>query len=307
MNTDVLYKPYADRKSDTQYKRLLKRILRKGVWYDNQMEEPALTLLGAQLSYDLKNGAPIITERDLLTPGKNGRSYARMAIGEILGFINGAHTQSRLEEFGCFWWKSWLTPEKCGKRGLEVGDMGPGSYGSAWTEFPTGGEPFNQITALIKQIKERPRLRTHVITPWVPQFVFRASGYSQKVVVVPCHGWVNIRVNTQKNSFVLIHQQRSADIPVGFPANMLEYLVFALMIAQVTGYRAERIIYKIDDAHIYKSQLDAVSELLESNDQRLPTVRIQSDKTEITEFRTEDFVIEDYHPTGRRMVIPTPT
>ena len=37
----VVYKPFAERKPDGQYKNLLREILKNGVWYDNQMEEAA--------------------------------------------------------------------------------------------------------------------------------------------------------------------------------------------------------------------------------------------------------------------------
>ena len=43
---------------------------------------------------------------------------ALYAIGEILGFMNGARTQEELVKFGCYWWRFWVTKEKCEKRGL---------------------------------------------------------------------------------------------------------------------------------------------------------------------------------------------
>lgn len=306
VNPYVVYSDQKERVPDRQYRQLLSRIKRYGVWYETQSEEPAKTLLGVKLEFPFVNGAPIITQRDVVTPGKNGRSYISQALGEITGFVNGAHTHEQLKSFGCYWWKDWVNERKCAKRGLETGDLGPGSYGAAWTHFPTPNGDFNQINAMLAQIKEKPHLRTHLITPWIPQFVFRAEGYEQKVVVVPCHGWVNIRINTRTRKFTLIHHQRSADIPVGFPANMIGYCAFALMVAKVTGFQAERIIYWIDDAHYYKSQQDAVEELLAQKDQILPTMKINTECDQITGFRSNDFVISDYYPTGPRMVIPTP-
>ena len=72
---------------------------------------------------------------------------------------------------------------KCAKRGLEPGDIGPGSYGAAFTHFPTAEDPtydaakgvggFDQIAEIIKQIKERPELKAHFISPWIPQYTIR--------------------------------------------------------------------------------------------------------------------------------------
>ena len=45
-------------------------------------------------------GCTIITKKGPVT-------IWQQAIGEILGFINGARTQKELEKFGCYWWRWW--------------------------------------------------------------------------------------------------------------------------------------------------------------------------------------------------------
>ena len=54
-----------DRQPDEQYKTLLKRIVTTGKKAKSGMDEGSTEVLGAILEYDLANGFPLITERDL--------------------------------------------------------------------------------------------------------------------------------------------------------------------------------------------------------------------------------------------------
>lgn len=291
-------KPYSERTPDTQYRDLLRNILEHGVRTPSQSGTDALTLIAPPaLHYRLDNGFPLITERNLNPKVTETLPVTiwQQAIGEILGFMNGARTQSDLEKFGCYWWRWWVTKEKCEKRGLVEGDLGPGSYGAAFHDFPTSeGEPYNQFKAIIQQIKEQPQLRTHFITPWIPQYTARLKGRQQKVVVCPCHGWINIRII--ENKLTLHMMQRSCDVPVGMPQNLIQYAALALAIAHVTGTEAYEYVHSISDAHIYVDQVDSVKTILEREPRRLPTLTLNTAKTDIFDFRREDFTLSDYDP-----------
>src|SRR5258708_22512864 len=218
------------RTPDTQYRRVLQDILEHGVRTKTQQETDAITLMApAPMHFKLENGFPLITERNM-APKVSERlkvTIWQQAIAEICAFINGARTLKQLEEFGCYWWEPWGTEKKCAKRGLETGDLGPGSYGAAFHDFPTAdGGSYNQFQNIIEQIRELPHLRTHFITPWIPQYTIRGNGKQQKVVVAPCHGWIHLRVIENKLTLHMI--QRSADIPVGVPANMVQYAALTM-------------------------------------------------------------------------------
>lgn len=307
----IEYRPYQERTIDTQYRNLLLRILAEGEDMMPQQEEEARGIEGHLMEFSLANGFPIITERDITHPSKEGAdikfSVFNQGLGELFAFLHGARTQTQLSMFGCYWWKRWLNEKKCSKRGLETGDNGPGSYGAAWTAFPTSeGVPFNQIQHLIEQINEEPQLRTHYLSPWVPQYVGRGKGKVQKVVVAPCHGWVHVKINPRTRGLKLVHKQRSCDAPVGLVANLVQYAALAMMIAQVTGYRAEKLVYFVSDGHIYKSQTESVLKLLGTLPKRFPTVTLDPTVKNILDFRQEHFTVTDYEPQLPATVIPTP-
>jgi len=292
-------KPYAERNIDTQYQDLLRKILKEGERTKSQQGTDAITLMGpGSMHFKLENGFPIITERNFAPKISDHLPVTiwQQAIAEICAFINGVRTVEGLESYGCHWWKFWGTPEKCAKRGLPTGDLGPGSYGGAFHDFPTSeGPAFNQFKHIIEQINEEPHLRTHFVSPWVPQYVGRGKGKHQKVVVAPCHGWVHLRVIDNKLTLHMF--QRSGDVPVGVPSNMVQYAALLMMIAHVTNTIPYEYIHTISDAHIYVDQLPGVETMLAREARRFPTVTMNKEKTNLFDFRKEDFTLgDDYEP-----------
>ncbi len=291
-------KPVSERTPDEQYRNLLKNILENGVRTATQLDTDALTVFAPpSLHFKLENGFPIINERNL-APSESPTlkvTIWKQAIAEILAFMNGARTLKQLEKFGCYWWTPWGTEEKCKKRGLETGDLGPGSYGAAFHDFPTAdGGTYNQLKNIVEQINEFPHLRTHFITPWIPQYTIRGNGKQQKVVVAPCHGWIHIRIID--NKLTLHMMQRSCDVPVGMPQNIVQYAALAMAIAHVTGTIPYEFIHTISDAHIYVDQVPAVKMMLEREPRTLATMKMNTAKKDIFDFRYEDFELSDYNP-----------
>lgn len=295
-------KPYSERTVDTQYHDLLTRIMRTGREVSPVQGEKAKMVVGHQMRFDMRNGFPLITERDMSGP------FLKAALGEHIAFLNGARTQEQLMAFGCKFWDRWVTKEKCDIFGLPEGDLGDGSYGAAWASFPTAeGAHFNQIEHVIKQITERPYLRTHIITPWVPQYVIQHSALTRKTVVAPCHGWIHVLTFPESKELAIHHFQRSADVPVGLAFNIVQYAAFGMMVSKLIGYEMVEYVHTLSDAHIYESQYEKVEELLTRESRRFPTMTLEGDAIEkITDFRPEHFVLgTDYEPHPK-MLIPTP-
>lgn len=298
MRDIVPMKPVAERTPDDQYKELLREVLEKGIKTPSQQGVDALTLIAPKpMRFRLENGFPMITERNInpVTSENLPVTIWQQAVGEIFAFVNGARTVAELEKFGCHWWKMWCTEKKCAKRGLETGDLGPGSYGAAFHDFPTAnGETFNQFKHIVEQIKEEPQLRTHFVTPWTPQYTGRGKDKQQKVVVCPCHGWLNIRIIEGK--LTLHMMQRSGDTPIGVPSNMVQYAALTLALAHTTNTVPYEYVHSISDAHIFVDQIPAVEKMLERESRLFPTMKINTDKKDLFEFRKEDFELSDYNP-----------
>lgn len=303
MSNTYVYKPYEDRTVDEQYKNIIRTIMEKGIKTPSPMvdkdgrEINTIDYMGMVSRFNiLENGAPFITERDI-------SAFWGSAVGELFGFINGARTQEELQEFGCKWWKYWVTEQKCAKRGLATGDLGPGSYGAAFASFPTvDGGSFNQFEEIIKQMRERPELKTHFISPWIPMYTIRNNDYQQKVVVAPCHGWIHFRIFGDKLSMVMF--QRSCDILIGCPSNWAQYSALLLAMADILGLQPFEFIHSISDAHIYENQLSYVEEILSRESRAFPTLKLKRSRNRISDYRREDFELSDYHPHDKIKDIP---
>ncbi len=298
------YTKYEERTPSEQYKNLIREVMRKGIKGPSPMvdkdgnEINTIDYMGATpIRFNiLENGVPFITERDI-------SGFWKSAVGELFAFINGARTQEELVEYGCKWWKYWVTKEKCAKRGLQEGNLGPGSYGGAFASFPTqDGGTFNQFEEITKQMKERPELKTHFISPWIPQYTIRNSDHQQKVVVAPCHGWIHFRIFEDKLSMLMF--QRSCDLLIGCPSNWVQYSALLIAMAEVLNLQPYEFIHTISDAHIYENQLPWVEEILSRENKKFPTLKLVKKHDRISDYRSNDFELSDYKPHEKINGIP---
>jgi len=296
------YLPYDQRPASTEYRRVLRHILNHGIETETRQGVNALTVMQQTMTFPLANGFPVITERSI-------KSFWRKPIGELCAFINGATTVEEFEEFGVDWWGPWATEEKTVKKGIAPGSLGPGSYGGAFRSYPSpAGDPFDQFQHLVEQLVELPELRTHFVDPWIAPYQVRGAGKQPKTTIAPCHGWVHVRV--LDGGLHLHMMQRSADVPVGVPSNMVQYAALLLMLEQLTGYKAVAYYHTLSDAHIYLNQVGAVQKMLETEPLPLPTVTLNEAGRAVTDihgFRAEHFELADYerHPSIGSIPIAT--
>ena len=309
------YLPFSERVPDFQYKELLKKI--KTIGKDkvpiharlsenaNSGHQNSKEITGAMLQYEMNNGFPVLTERDL------SKSFYG-AIGELVAFLNGQSTLSGLKEYGCpeVFWKDWVTKEKCANFGLHEGDLGDGSYGGSLGHFKSTKGEFDQVSAVQRQMEKMPFLRTHVLTTWNPPLSMgdEQQGFKREVVVAPCHGnFIHFVIFDQQKELEMTHTQRSADVPVGLQFNLIEWSALGLMVAHILGYKFTKYTHFLSNPHYYDVQSESVDKILEIEPARFPTVTLKPNRkvTRIQDFRKEDFVLEDYDPKPW-FKIPTP-
>ncbi|MDP1834250.1 MAG: thymidylate synthase [Candidatus Moranbacteria bacterium] len=309
------YLPFGERVPDLQYQELLKKIKTTGkdkVPIHARLNENAGSghqnskeITGAMLQFEMNNGFPVLTERDL------SKSFYG-AIGELVAFLNGQSTLSGLKEYGCpeVFWRDWVTKEKCAIFGLPEGDLGDGSYGASLGRFQSAKGEFDQVSAVQRQMEKAPFLRTHVLTTWNPPLSMgdEEQGFKRKVVVAPCHGnFIHFVLFDEQKELEMTHTQRSADVPVGLQFNLIEWSALGLMVAHLLGYKFTKYTHFLSNPHYYDVQAESVDKILAIEPRPFPTVTLRPNRkvTRIQDFRKEDFVIEDYEPKPW-FKIPTP-
>jgi thymidylate synthase len=195
---------------------------------------------------------------------------------------------------GVNYWSPWRDEDFEKEHGFISGALGP-TYGHQLRAFghPYGNGYFSgpglndQLLTLIDNIKKDPTDRGHIINLWNPAQI-------PLMKLRPCLYGYQFGVDSQGNMDLMINQ-RSADVPVGVPANLFFSTCFLYMVAQQTGYKPRNLIHSIADAHIYDNQIDAVKEYLGRTSPPDPNLTINK-AADILSYKIEDFELENYNP-----------
>src|SRR5699024_11609240 len=96
-----------------------------------------------------------------------------------------------------------------------------------------------------------PSSRRHVVSAWNVADL-------DALALAPCHALFQFYVSPATDGpDVLSCQlyQRSADVFLGVPFNIVSYALLTHMVAQVTGLRAGDFVHTLGDAHLYSNHL----------------------------------------------------
>jgi thymidylate synthase len=262
-----------------QYHDLLKHVLKTGAQKSDRTGTGTLSVFGYQMRFDLSEGFPMVTTKKL---------HLKSIIYELLWFLKGDTNIKYLQENSVRIWNEWAD---------ENGELGP-VYGHQWRNW--NGEQIDQISDVIKTLKENPDSRRMLVTAWNPSVLpdtsksFSENVANGKAALPPCHAFFQFYVSDGKLSCQLY--QRSADIFLGVPFNIASYALFTLMIAQVCGYAPGEFIHTFGDAHIYNNHLEQIELQLSREPRPLPKMVLSPEVKNIFDFKFEDFKLLYYDP-----------
>lgn len=249
------------------YLDLLRHVRFNGTEKTDRTGTGTRSVFGYQMRFDLNQGFPMITTKKL---------HLKSIIHELLWFLQGDTNIKYLQENGVKIWDEWADAN---------GELGP-VYGHQWRSWPTAdGHTIDQITQVIKEIREKPDSRRLIVSAW-------NVGEIEKMALPPCHCFFQFYVADNKLSCQLY--QRSADIFLGVPFNIASYALLTMMVAQVTGLGVGDFVHTLGDAHLYSNHLEQADEQLKREPLPLPAMRINPNVKSIFDFKFEDFTLENY-------------
>lgn len=252
-----------------QYQDLLRLILDKGVERADRTGTGTLGVFGHQMRFDLDAGFPVLTTKKL---------HLKSIIHELLWFLSGDTNIKYLKENGVRIWDDWAD---------ENGDLGR-VYGAQWRSWlAPDGRSIDQISNVVRAIKETPFSRRHLVVAYNP-------GEVEGMALPPCHAFFQFYVANGALSCQLY--QRSADVFLGVPFNIASYALLTKMMAQVCDLRAGEFIHTLGDAHLYLNHLEQAKLQLTREPRDLPTMWVNPEVSDLFAFRFEDFELRNYDP-----------
>ena len=262
-----------------QYLDLVKHVLEKGDFKEDRTGTGTKSVFGYQMRFDLSKGFPMLTTKKL---------HLKSIIYELLWFLKGDTNIKYLNENSVRIWNEWAD---------ENGDLGP-VYGFQWRNW--NGDNIDQIKELIDNLKKNPNSRRMLVSAWNPSVLpdtsksFNENISQGKVALPPCHALFQFYVNDGKLSCQLY--QRSADIFLGVPFNIVSYALLTMMMAQVCNLEVGDFVHTFGDAHIYTNHFEQTQLQLSREPRALPKMKINPDVKNIFDFKFEDFELIDYNP-----------
>lgn len=264
--------------SEKQYLSLVKMIKAGGVdVYNERTGKTCRTLLHQTFQY-MPNEFPVLTTKKVNWKG---------AIAEIIGYLRGYTSAADFRALGTRSWdananknKTWLkNPHRKGED-----SMGK-CYGAVAKDF--GG--IDLIEKVYNNLKNGIDDRGEIISFWKPDEF-------DKACLRPC--LYEHHFSILDGRLFLHSTQRSADVGLGLPYNMIQCYVLLALMAQITGLKQGIATHQIVNAHIYEDQLEPMKEQLERKPFLPPKLKINPKIKTLQDVMTwvtvDDFEIVGY-------------
>lgn len=245
------------------YKELIWQVIKDGDLVEGRNGR-TLEIFGTSLTVGpMEREFPIITSRKMFYKG---------VFGELAAFLKRPSNVTDFRAMGCNYWDQWADDQG----NLKV------DYGNAWQDF----NGVNQLSKIADQIIQNPQSRRHLIIGWNPVNV---DGLS-----LPCchyaYQW-NVTSNGHLN---MLWIQRSADVMIGLPSDIIAGALFNILMAHTTGLIPGYVTFQLGSTHIYEEHMEHVRDYLDTPEYKLPTWAIARDETSVFDFKPSDVVLEDY-------------
>jgi thymidylate synthase len=252
---------------DRNYQSLTQEVIATGT-YKQGRNGGMVESFGVAFPIDLTQGFPLSTLRKL---------YPKGVFGELAAFLDGSSNVAVFQNYGCNYWNDFADEDD--------GDLGP-IYGSQWRAFD-GLSENDQIEQLVDTLDTEPNSRRMIVTAANPT-------QEPQMCLPPCH--FAFQANVQNEHLNLIVYQRSLDLMLGFPADVILYASLVELLCNSTqqDLLPGRLVFMVGSAHIYAAHLGQAVNLLAAKPEQLPDVSFGN--MTVNDFDPFAVTVQDYNP-----------
>jgi thymidylate synthase len=288
--------PTLNYNGESEYMNWLSHILTEGEKRGDRTGTGTKSSFGIMMNFDIQNdGLPFMLTK---------RLAMKSIISELIWFLEGSTDERRLAEIHYdeprseLKDKSTIWTANADAQGVALGyvndeyikELGP-VYGYQWDR---------QIDGVVRQIKESPESRRIILNSWDVDNI-------DSMALPPCHVMCQFYVREGQYLDLQLYQ-RSGDMFLGVPFNIMSYSILLCMIASVTNLEPGKFTHVLGDAHIYLNHTDQVMEQtrrfaeIRGTDQYNPgqavgpTLELNADIDHIRDFTMSDLIVHNYNP-----------
>lgn len=323
--------PSYARHADVQYLSMVRHILDNGAYREDlRTGTPTRSVFSHQMRFDLRDGTiPLLTTKKMFTRGVIIEILWYLSGSDNIKYLldNNVHIWDEwAKEDGSLGpvygvqWRKWRHFVETNKYMI---NSGPG----AGKDFLHVGhwEYVDQIAQLIHNLKTNPYGRRLIVSAWnvaeLPEMGLPPCHYAFQCYARPLSDAQRAKmflertgtnpadlleapIETQRQWFdqavvprdelSLMLNQRSCDVALGVPFNIVQYSILTRMIAHVVNMVPGEFIWNGGDVHIYENHVDGLNTQLTRTPYPSPSLKFTRDVTNIDDFKFEDFIIEGY-------------
>jgi thymidylate synthase len=229
----------------------------------------------------------IFTETPLVTVRKTAW---KKAIREMEWFLSGdPYCPEELFD----WWDGQLNDS-----GMYVA-----GYGQQLRSYYSAGH-FDQIKFLLEALRDHRESRRILVTTWNPLEMSKITEINRNNnTPTVCHGVV-IQCSVREGKLRMTHYQRSADVLLGVPHNLVQYWALLLYLAHWSNLEVGSLRWIFGDVHLYQeeSHVECARQIIQAPIRSIDTPiklcynPILSLAGGIPEFKASDFTMDGVIP-----------
>jgi thymidylate synthase len=275
---------------EKQYLKLISSILEKG-YLEEGRNGNTISLFGSSMRFSLENNIiPILTTKKVAW---------KTCLKELLWFIKGSTDNEILIQNGVKIWNGNSSRSYLDSIGLinnKENDLGP-VYGHQWRHFNAtyvdnktnyNGKGIDQLQNIIDLLKN-PSTRNSrriILSSWNPLQL-------DQMALPPCHILAQFNVHGGNKLSCALYQ-RSGDIGLGVPFNILSYSLLTHLLAKHCDLIPYEFVHFIGNTHIYDDHIEPLKQQIKRVPFNFPTIEILHKYDDINKYTLDDFIIKNY-------------